>query len=98
MSVFVDESDGQNGCSKYYVLTLVFHNQEDSIEENLLKHRLGLRARGLEDIPFHAGPLMTGHDAYEHLDFKTRKSYFSLFFLTLQHLPIRLSVVSLQEK
>lgn len=88
-SIFVDESGGQGGHSKYYVLTLVFHDQADGIEEDLEKHRRGLEKRGLAEIPFHMGPLMTGHGDYEGLDLETRKGYFSQFFIFLQHLPIR---------
>lgn len=32
LSVFCDESGGMNGTSKYRIVTLVFHNQDDSIE------------------------------------------------------------------
>ena len=44
--------------------------------------------RGLKDIPFHAGPLLNGHDEYESMDFEMRKSFFTLFFIDVQHLPI----------
>lgn len=88
ISVFVDESGGQGGQSKYYILTLVFHDQKDSIVVELEKYHKGLAMRGLRDLPFHAGPIMNGHDEYEGMDFAVRKSYFSLFFLLLQHLPI----------
>lgn len=89
LSIFVDESGGQGGHSRYYVLTLVFHDQSEGIEGVLEEHRRSLVLRGLADVPFHAGPLMTGHGDYENMDFKTRKTYFSVFFMDLQHLPIR---------
>ena len=88
ISVFVDESGGQDGRSRYYALTLVFHDQDRPIDEMVARHRKGLRDRGLEDLPFHAGPILNGHKEYENMDFTTRKSYFMLFFLTLQHLPV----------
>lgn len=31
ISVFVDETGGQDGHSKYYVLTLIFHDQSLSL-------------------------------------------------------------------
>lgn len=88
MSIFVDESGDQVGRSKYYVLTFVFHNQAYSLAKALEEHRIGLMRRGLRDIPFHAGPIMSGHDEYGGMDFPTRKTYFTLFFQDLQHLPI----------
>ena len=89
LSIFVDESGGQGGHSKYYVLMLVFHDQGDDLSSQVEKYRIGLSYRGLTDIPFHARPLLTGHDEYEHLDLRTRKPYLSFYFLLLQHLPIR---------
>ena len=88
LSIFVDESGGQEGHSKYYALTMVFHDQSLAIDEVLARHRQGLINRGLDDLPFHAGPLLNGHERYESLDVRTRKSYFSLFFMDVQHLPI----------
>lgn len=88
LSIFVDESGDQAGQSKYYAISFVFHDQSASIDEVLRRHKTGLQDHGLRDIPFHAGPLMTGHDDYEGIDPKTRKAYFGLFFLDVQHLPI----------
>lgn len=89
ISIFVDESGGQDGHSRYYALTLVFHDQADDIMSEIEKYRRGLAVRGLEDIPLHTGPLMTGHDAYEGMGLKDRKGYLTLFFQLLQHLPVR---------
>lgn len=89
VSIFADESGGQGGHSKYYALTLVFHDQSDDIMVEVEKYRRGLAMRGLEDIPLHAGPLLTGHDSYEDMDIKDRKGYLTMFFQLLQHLPIR---------
>ena len=88
-SIFVDESGGQGGHSRYYALTLVFHNQSDDLSETISRYLDALRARGLEDIPFHGSPCLNGHDAYEGMDLKTRKSMFTAFFVLLQHMPIR---------
>ena len=66
--IFVDESGGQGGDSKYYVLTMLFHDQADDIAPIIDCHRKGLAERGLLDLPFHAGPLMNGHDQYEGIE------------------------------
>lgn len=89
ISIFVDESGGQDGHSKYYALTLVFHDQSDDIWNQIEKYRIGLMRRGLKEIPLHTGPLMTGHDSYEQMDISERKGYLTLFYQLLQHLPIR---------
>lgn len=43
---------------------------------------------GLPDVPFHAGPLLTGHDAYEGMSLSERKSLLGLFVIMTRRLPI----------
>ena len=88
-SIFVDETGGEGGQSRYYAVTLVFYDQADDISPMLDRYADALRSRGLEDIPFHASPLMNGHDRYAGLDLSARKSMLTAFFVMLQHLPIR---------
>lgn len=88
-SIFVDETGGQGGHSTYYAVTLVIHDQADSLTATVARYESSLRDRGLANIPFHASPLMNGHDAYENMDIKMRKSLFVAFFILFQHMPIR---------
>ena len=48
-----------------------------------------MRERGLDNLPFHASPLLNGHDQYSGLDISARKSMFMTFFIMLRRLPIR---------
>lgn len=89
LSVMVDESGGEQGNSKYYLLTLVFHDQADDIEGKLRSYERTLEESGLPNYPFHASPLMNGHDDYEGCDPATRKTLLSKFSILVQHLPIR---------
>lgn len=68
---------------------MVFHDQSEDIADVLEHRRRGLLSNGLEDVPFHAGPLMNGHDQFEGMSLERRKAYFSLFFMDLQHLPVK---------
>lgn len=88
LSIFADESGGQNGHSKYYALSLVFHDQAYGIGTQIAEHERGLVIRGLRNVPFHAGPILNGHEEYENVSVDDRKSYFHLFFMDLQKLPI----------
>ena len=56
-SIFVDETGSEGGRSRYYALTLVFHEQADDIEAVVAKYEAALRERGLDNLPFHASPL-----------------------------------------
>ena len=73
LSIFVDESGSDGLSDRYYLLTVVMHDQSDSIANSIEAYEDALRAKGLPDIPFHASPLMNGKDLYSGLDPRTRK-------------------------
>ncbi len=89
LSCFLDESGSDNLRDKYYLLTLVLHEQSRQIYDNIALYERSLADRGLPDVPFHAGPLMTGHDAYDGMDIQTRKQYLSAFRVLFRHMPVR---------
>lgn len=71
LSLFVDESGSEGKGSKYYLLTLVFHNQSNDILNNIAAYEQTLKDKSLPDVPFHASPLMNGNDEYEGFDMAT---------------------------
>lgn len=87
LSVFVDESGDIGERSRYYLITLVFHEQENDISPYIEIYLIDLGDKGLPDIPMHAGPLLTKHESYEELSIETRKSYLSSFRIFASHLP-----------
>lgn len=89
ISLFADESGETGSESKYYLLTVVFHEQDDDIAPQIALYERSLRERGLPDVPLHAGPLMNGHDDYEGMDIQDRKRLLQSFFTMLQHMPVR---------
>ena len=62
LSVFVDESGADGLDSDYYLLTLVFHDQSVPLVDSISRYEQSLATRGLPNLPFHASPLMNGHD------------------------------------
>lgn len=88
LSIFVDESGDRSGASKYYLLTLVFHNQSDSILKAVGIYEDSLLAANLPNIPFHSEPLLNGHGDYELVDISTRKKLLNSFGAMVRHLPI----------
>lgn len=89
ISLFADESGESGTESKYYLLTLVFHEQRDSISRIIDIYEDDIRAKGLPDIPLHASPLMNGNDEYAGMDIQDRKRLLQSFFTMLQHLPVK---------
>ncbi len=89
ISVFADESGEEDSESKYYLLTLVFHEQSNDVAIPIRLYQQDLINKKLPDIPLHASPLMNGKDEYKGLDIQDRKRLLQSFFIFLQHLPIK---------
>ena len=89
LSVFIDESGDLGGVSDYYLISLVFHNQDDSISERIDRYEIALAQRAVPNIPLHVGPLLNGHDEYRNMTVEQRKNALSAFRAFVQHLPFR---------
>ena len=79
LSVFIGESGSDGLADRYYLLTLVFHEQESGIAQSIARYQHALVMKDLPDIPFHASPLLNGHGGYEGMDIACRKRLFSTF-------------------
>ena len=88
LSIFVDESGSDNMQMTYYLVTLVFHDQDTDLSESIEHYEQALRDKRLPDIPFHASPLLNGHDDYRGMSMETRKRLLSAFRVFFRHLPI----------
>ncbi len=88
LSIFADESGDRGGKARYYLLTLVFHDQADSIAEAVTGYEARLARADLPNIAFHSEPLMNGHKEYEYLDIVQRKAMLTLFSSFVRQLPI----------
>lgn len=67
LSIFVDESGdtGYRGdTSTYYLVSFVFHNQQDDISSQLDKVK--------NELPFHAGPIIRKEKPYDKMDVRDR--------------------------
>ncbi|MDO4798843.1 MAG: DUF3800 domain-containing protein [Coriobacteriales bacterium] len=98
VSLFLDESGSDNLRDTYYILALVVHDQAIGLDEHIARYLGSLRQKGLPDIPFHATPLLNGHDRYEGMDLATRKRLLSTFRVFFRHLPIRYECIVLRTR
>ena len=89
ISVFCDESGGENGHSKYCLITLVFHDQKDSIDDLVVDYERAIKSKGMELVPFHTSPCMNGHDQFENMEIEVRKKHLMHFFVFQRTLPYR---------
>ncbi|WP_282741427.1 ABC transporter [Olsenella uli] len=92
LSAFLDESGGMGGTSKYRLVVLVLHEQDAPIADAIVRYETDLAAKGLPDVPFHAGPLMYGKDAYKDMPLAERRRLFASFSFFQRRLPFRYHV------
>ena len=98
LSVFVDESGADGLDSDYYLLTLVFHDQSAPLVDSVSRYERSLVARGLPNLPFHASPLMNGHDDYSFMSVEDRLRLLAAFRVLLRYLPIRYKTFSYRKR
>ncbi|MBC2888404.1 DUF3800 domain-containing protein [Gordonibacter massiliensis (ex Traore et al. 2017)] len=84
LSIFIDESGDFGSNSEYYLLTLVFHDQSNPIDEEIVALRRKLADLGLStNRAIHAGPIVRKEAEYANLSLSTRRSAFgSLYAFT----------------
>jgi hypothetical protein len=83
LSVFIDES-GDFGeyeyHSPFYIVTLVFHDQSESIAENIRHLDLKIHNYGMPDYTIHTGPLIRREDEFFSLSLLDRKRIFNAIY------------------
>lgn len=85
----VDESGDMGTVSKYYLITLVFHDQHDSLSQRISTYEQALRERSLPDVVFHMSPLLNAHDDYRNMTPEERRGLLSVFRSFIDRLPFR---------
>ena len=92
LSIFIDES-GDFGPfephAPYYLITLVFHNQAYSIDDDVAYLKRRVVEQGFkEDHAVHAGPLIRREADYASLGIVERKRLFRSLFDFMRRVPI----------
>ena len=91
LSAFFDECGQENKFqpgAKYYLLTVVLHDQRDSLDGLIASYEASLRESSLPDVPFHAYDLQHARGGYAGLEFGTRKRLLSKFEGFVRRLPV----------
>ncbi len=93
LSIFVDES-GDFGTynSKYapqYILTMVFHDQEISIDEDIKRFDYEMANLGFFNHVVHTAPLIKKEEVYCNLMPNERRTIFAKLFYFAKKLPIK---------
>lgn len=82
LSIFIDESGdfGKfNDIAPYYLVTMLFHDQKNSIAEALQHLSDSLAMKGYVEHCLHTGPLIRKEEVYKLLTIDERKSILNCF-------------------
>ena len=101
LSIFVDESGDfgeYNHISPYYIVTLILHEQEKSIIEEVQKLDLCLNNYNVEQDAIHTAPLIRREDIYKTLSKDERLKIFDTFFHFTRKVGIKYKNIIVDKK
>lgn len=101
LSVFVDES-GDFGVydprSPFYIISLVFHNQTVSIDEDLIKLEAEMNNIGWPNHCFHAGPIIRSENEYKDYSLIERQRVLKRLMTFTRKLDIHYTSLFVEKK
>lgn len=101
LSIFVDESGNLpivGNTSRFYIVSLVAHNQQEQIDKNIRELNYALSRMGLPNLCFHAGPLIRREDGYEYMGWEMRNRIFSAMMAFARKTPFRYRSICVDKK
>ena len=101
LSIFIDES-GDFGeydyRSPYYIITMVFHDQNYDINEYINKLNQELSYLNLNDVCIHTGPIIRKEEIYEDMDIFERRRIFNKMIAFIRQIDIRYKCFYIEKK
>ena len=101
LSIFIDES-GDFGeydfHSPYYIITMVFHNQDADISKPMTKLEQDLSRRGFPNHCVHTGPIIRRENEYEFLSIEERRRILNCMVTFIKHIDVRYRCVHIEKK
>ncbi len=101
LSIFVDES-GDFGPydyhSPYYIISLVFHEQDTDIVPAIQYLDKELRMLGLPDLCIHTGPIIRREESFRDMDINTRRRIFNKMIAFVRQLGIKTKCIYIEKK
>ncbi|MCD8015564.1 MAG: DUF3800 domain-containing protein [Lachnospiraceae bacterium] len=101
LSVFIDES-GDFGeydyHSPYYIITMVFHDQEENIQSAVLRLNQELSYLSLNNLCIHTGPIIRKEEIYTNLSIDERRRIFNKMVAFIRQIDIRYKCFYIEKK
>lgn len=101
LSVFIDES-GDFGAyqehSPYYLITMVFHNQNNEIKNAVLALDEQIKNAGFEIHALHTGPIIRREERYRNSKIDERKKLLNALMNFNRHIDINYTLFRIDKK
>ena len=101
LSIFIDES-GDFGIydihSPFYIISMVFHDQEHDISEAVSKLNLELSYMNLNDLCIHTGPIIRKEEIYFHMSIYDRRKVLNKLVAFIRQINIKYKCFSVEKK
>ena len=101
LSIFIDES-GDFGefarHSPYYIITMVFHNQDSDIVKAISHLDTELSYLGLNNLCIHAGPIIRKEEIYANMSIIERRRIFNKMLAFIRNTNIRYKSFFIEKK
>ncbi|SFU43599.1 DUF3800 domain-containing protein [Butyrivibrio sp. M55] len=101
LSVFIDES-GDFGETRdvrdYYLVTFVFHDQDNDIKDNTIKLENSVKESGLDIEYIHAGPVIRKEGIFKEYSLDERRQLLYKMFNFVMKCPINFCTVAIKRK
>ena len=101
LSIFVDESGDfgeYNHICPFYIVTLIIHEQDNLIEEQINKLNLNFNISNTNIPAMHTAPLIRREEMYRNYDIEERKSLFNKFFHFTRKIGIKYKNIIVNKK
>lgn len=101
LSIFIDES-GDFGeydyRSPYYIITMVFHDQNNNIHDAINRLNQELSYMNLDNICIHTGPIIRKEEIYAEMDIFERRHIFNKMIAFIRQIDIRYKCFYIEKK
>lgn len=101
LSIFIDES-GDFGeydhHSPFYIITMVFHNQQEDIQPAISKLNQELSYLNLDTLCIHTGPIIRKEEIYTNMSVDERRRIFNKLVAFIRQIAIRYKCFYIEKK
>ena len=101
LSIFIDES-GDFGeyeyHSPYYIIAMVFHDQDNDIQQAISKLNRELSYLNLNNLCIHTGPIIRKEEIYTHMSIEERRRIFNKMVAFIRQIDIRYKCFYIDKK